>query len=447
MLTRRQLLKSGCALTVASGAAVHFGQAQGDVYDDADQYRALVCVTLGGGADSYNMLVPTNASAQFNYQKRRGHLALNQNELLPLHRGDEKGWSFALHPGMSEIQKLYASNEIAFLANVGPLQGPVDRSGDIHQPDLSHSNLIARWQYGVDNQRLRTGWAGRAADALARCGLQSELPINISLSGRNVMQLGACSMPANLQLSPYQQCSGSPVGVNFTHFNEQLVDKAIKNGRPRSVGNKARLLEKVATESRLIVKDVVADTPKLKTIFASDSFSADMEQVARIIAARIKLQSRRQIFFVQFDGWDQHHELLKNQTALLPILSRGLSAFRDALKEIDAFDSVTTFTTSEFGRCLESNHSGSDHGWGGHQIVMGGAAQGGRIFGDYPDLSSSNPLDVGGGSFMPTTSMDEYLTELVLWLGVPISEMAYVLPDLSKFWSVGSKSPPLGMLV
>jgi len=401
---------------------------------------------LGGGADSFNMLVPTDVQAHRNYEKRRGCLALNQNELLPLHRCDCKGRSYALHHGMREIQELYAAGEIALLANAGPLQKPVGRSGSVRFPDLSHSGLIARWHHGAANHRLHTGWAGRVADVLGDSGWQNQLPTNISMSGRNVMQLGACSTAANLQSSPYQQRSGLPVGVNFSYFNEQLAERAISSGRPWVARYKTRLLEKVETECRLIVKDAVADTPEFKTCFASDSFSSDLEQVARIIAARSKLGARRQIFFVQFDGWDQHHQLLENQAILLPMLSRGLAAFRDALIEHDAFDDVTTFTTSEFGRSLESNHSGSDHGWGGHHIVMGGGVKGGCIFGEYPGLANGSPLDIGGGSFVPTTSMDEYLAELVLWLGTPVSEMSYVLPDVSKFWSVSSRTPPLGIL-
>jgi uncharacterized protein (DUF1501 family) len=446
MLTRRQFLKSGCTLTAASGAFALFDDAQAEGAVGAPQYRALVCISLGGGADSFNMLVPTDAPAHQHYAKRRGGLALNRNELLPLHRGDRKGRSYALHYGMREIQELYAADEIALLANVGPVQGPVNRSGSVRMPDLSHSGLIARWQHGTADQRLRTGWAGRVADVLGDYGGQNQLPTNISMSGRNVMQIGACSTAASLQSSPYQQRSGLPVGVNFSYFNEQLAERAISAGRPWGVRYNTRLLEKVETECRLAVEDVVSDTPEFKTCFASDSFSADLEKVARIIANRSCLGARRQIFFVQFDGWDQHHQLLKNQAALLPMLSRGLAAFRDALIEHDAFDEVTTFTTSEFGRSLESKHSGSDHGWGGHHIVMGGGVQGGRIFGDYPNLASGSPLDIGGGSFMPTTSMDEYLAELVLWLGVPISDMSYVLPDVSKFWSVSSRTSPLGML-
>ncbi len=445
MLTRRQFLESGCALAAASGATTFFGNAQAEVSAGAPHYRALVCISLGGGADSFNMLVPTDASSHRNYRKRRGNLALKSNELLPLHRGDCEGRSYALHYGMPEVHELYTAGEIALLANAGPLPGPAGRPGSAHMPDLSHSGLIARWHRGAHDHRSRSGWAGRVADVLGDYGSQSRLPINISMSGRNVMQLGACSAAANLQSRPYRQHSGLSAGVDFSYVNQQLAEQAINARRPGAVRRKIQLLEKVETECRSVVEDVIADTPEFKTRFTSDSFSADLQQVARIIAARDRLGARRQIFFIHFDGWDHHHQLLKNQVILLPMLSRGLAAFRDALIEHGAFDDVTTFTTSEFGRSLESNGSGSDHGWGGHHIVMGGGVQGGRIFGDYPDLANGSPLDIGGGSFMPTTSMDEYLAELVLWLGMPVSEMPYVLPDVSKFWSVSSRTSPLGM--
>jgi uncharacterized protein (DUF1501 family) len=405
-----------------------------------------VCIALGGGADSFNMLVPTDASSHRNYKKRRGNLALNSHELLPLHRGDCEGRSYALHAGMREVQELYSAGEIALLANAGPLQGPVGYPDSARMPDLSHSGLITRWHRGTDDHRSHSGWAGRVADVLGDYGLQSRLPTNISMSGRNMMQLGACSAAANLQSSPYRQHPGLSAGVDFSYVNQQLAEQAISAGRPGSVRRKARLLEKVETECRLIVENAVADTPEFKTRFASDSFSADLEQVARVIATRNIIGARQQIFYIHFDGWDHHHQLLENQAILLPMLSRGLAAFRDALIEHDAFDDVTLFTMSEFGRSLESNGSGSDHGWGGHHIVMGGAVQGGRVFGHYPNLANGSPFDIGGGSFVPTTSMDEYLAELVLWLGTPASDMSYVLPGVSKFWSVGSQTPPLGIL-
>jgi uncharacterized protein (DUF1501 family) len=392
------------------------------------------------------MLVPTDASSHRNYAKRRGELALNRDELLPLRRGDCEGRSYALHNGLREVHEIYAAGAIALLANTGPLQGPVDGPGGARVPDLSHSDFIARWQHGTADHKSRSGWAGRVADVLGNYDWQDRLPTNISMSGRNVMQLGTCSVAANLQSSPYRQRSCLSTGVDFLYVNEQLAERVISAGRPGGVRRKTRLLEKVETECTVIVEDAVADIPEFKTRFAPDSFSADLELVAQVIAARSRLGVRRQIFFVHFDGWDHHHKLLESQAVMLPILSRGLAAFREALIEHDAYDDVTTFTISEFGRSLESNGGGSDHGWGGHHIVMGGAVSGARIYGHYPHLANGSHLDIGGGSFVPTTSMDEYLAEMVLWLGTPGSDLPYVLPNVSKFWSVSSRTTPLGML-
>ncbi len=429
-----------------SSATTLIGDAQAEISADAPDYRALVCVSLGGGADSFNMLVPTDTSSYRNYATRRGDLALNRNELLPLRRGDKDGRSYALHSGMREVHDLYSAGDVALLANAGPLQGPIRRPTGASIPDLSHSDLIAHWHHGSADRKSHSGWAGRAADVLANCGWQDRVPANISLSGRNVMQLGAFSAAANLQSSPYQRRSGLPAGVDFSYVNEQLAEQAINAGRPGSARRKTQSLDKIETESRLILEDAVADTPEFKTRFAPDPFSADLQQVARIIAARSKLGARRQIFFVHFDGWDHHHKLLQNQAMLLPILSRGLAAFRDALIEHDAFDDVTTFTMSEFGRSLESNGSGSDHGWGGHQILMGGAVRGEHVYGHYPNLANGSPLDIGRGVFAPTTSTDEYFAELALWLGIPESQLQYVLPNISAFYLPSNNVPPLGFL-
>ncbi|MCP5092876.1 MAG: DUF1501 domain-containing protein [Gammaproteobacteria bacterium] len=446
MLTRRQFLESSCAVAAVSGAATLLGDTHAENSAGAPEYRALVCIALGGGADSFNMLVPTDTASYRSYAKRRGDLALNRKELLPLRRGDGDGRSYALHNGMREVHELYSAGEVALLANAGPLEGPVCRAGGGRMPDLSHSDFIARWHLGQADHRSRSGWAGRVADVLADYSGQDRLPTNVSMSGRNAMQLGARTVAANLQSSPFRQRAGLPAGVDFSYVNEQLAERAISAGRPRDIRRKTRLLDKAETQSRSIVEDAISDAPAFKTRFAPDSFSGDLEQVAQIIAARSRLRVRRQIFFVHFDGWDHHHKLLESQAMLLPILSRGLAAFRDALIEHDAFDDVTTFTISEFGRSLESNGGGSDHGWGGHHIVMGGAARGGRIYGHYPDFADGNPLDIGGGSFVPTTSMEEYLAEMVLWLGTPVSELPYVLPDVSKSCSVSRRTSPMGML-
>ena len=445
MLTRRQFLETGCALAAAPGTAALINDAQARVAAEVPEYRALVCISLGGGADSFNMLVPTDGSRYSTYRERRGNLALSPDELLTLQRGDGAGGSYALHVGLREVHKLYSAGEIAILANAGPLERPNHYRGVRRVPDLSHAGLIARWQYGTAGRRPHSGWAGRAADFFADLGWHGLVPVNISLSGRNATQLGEHTVPAILRSSPNQRRSDLPASVDFSYINEQLADSAMSRGRPGSRLRRSRRLESVAADSKRALEDAFKGVAAINTSFAPESFSADLAEVARIIAARRRLRVRRQLFFVQFDGWDHHHQLRQSLSVLLPELSRGLAAFRDALVELGVFDDVTTFTTSEFGRSLESNGSGSDHGWGGHHIVMGGAIRGGRVYGRYPDLSAHNPLDAGGGSFMPTTSMEEYLGELLAWLGIPPADLPDVLPDSPKFWSLGSSMRPVGM--
>jgi uncharacterized protein (DUF1501 family) len=446
MFTRRQFIKSGCAVAAAAATSrlLASGMNAGDLVG-VPGYRSLVCITLAGGADSFNMLVPMDPSPYRHYAKRRGELALTREELLPLSGVDREGQSFALHSGMSEIHSMYSAGEVAMVANVGSLPSPSAKPGEVCSPDLSHSNLIANWQHSSDDNKTRTGWAGRAADVMKRYDWLARVPTNISMSGRHVLQLGNNSCAANLQLNAYRQRLSSSVSVDFSYVNEQLTERAIAFGRPRAVSRKKRWLDLTENESRIIINDAIADVPDFKTRFSPDSFSKDLEHVARVIAARNKLGARRQIFYIHFDGWDHHHHLLENQAKMLPILSRGLATFRDALIELDVFDAVTTFTTSEFARSLEPNGGGSDHGWGGHNIVMGSGLNGGKIYGQYPDISNSSPLDTGGGCFTPTTSMDEYLAEMMLWFGIPLSDLPYVLPDLSRFWSAKSRDAPIGL--
>ncbi|MCB1731318.1 MAG: DUF1501 domain-containing protein, partial [Halieaceae bacterium] len=145
-------------------------------------------------------------------------------------------------------------------------------------------------------------------------------------------------------------------------------------------------------------------------------------------------------------GWDHHDDVLPNQAAMLPMVSAGLLEFRNALRELAILDAVTTFTTSDFGRTLTSNGKGSDHGWGGHHIIMGGSVNGGAFYGDYPEISPGNPLDLGRGIYAPTTSVDEYFAELARWFGVPASDLPRVLPNVTRFYSPQSAELPLGML-
>jgi len=185
--------------------------------------------------------------------------------------------------------------------------------------------------------------------------------------------------------------------------------------------------------------------PFSRAASAPEPFSASLRQIARIIGACAAFGAGRQTCFVQVGGWDHHDEVLNNQARMLPAISRGLMEFRNALVELGVFDAVTTFTTSDFGRTLTSNGKGSDHGWGGHHLIMGGAVGGGRILGTYPTLAASSPLDTGRGVYIPTTPVDVYFAELALWLGVSVADLDVVLPNVRRFYSPETDPLPLAI--
>jgi len=340
---------------------------------------------------------------------------------------------------MPELQELYDKGEAAFVANVGALNKPLSRaelkSNINFGPEqlLSHTGQINHWQTGSSQLQSASGWGGRTADLLQHILPNDDIPISISMSGANLFQLGNKTLPCNCE-SPktHSLISKHSVGIDFDFVTSQLANEAYRNLH----GASSNLLETeitINTKTGVGTYDERDQSPDLQATFAQDHFSQQLSKVAQIISERDPKKSARQIFYVSFSGWDHHHQLLANQAAMFPVLSQGLLSFRNALSELGLFEDVTTFTVSEFGRSLTSNGSGSDHGWGGHQIVMGGGIRGAQVYGHYPELSSLNPLNIGHGVYAPTTSNDQYFAKLALWLGVPLSKIGYVLPNLWAF--------------
>ncbi|MEM7010577.1 MAG: DUF1501 domain-containing protein, partial [Verrucomicrobiota bacterium] len=186
--------------------------------------------------------------------------------------------------------------------------------------------------------------------------------------------------------------------------------------------------------------------PNFTTVFSPGYVSGAFQMIAKTIAARQTLNVKRQTFFVLLGGWDHHDEVLNNMTNMLPLVSKGLSEFNSAMTELGIQDKVTTFTASDFARTLTSNGQGSDHGWGGNHIVMGGAVNGGQIYGTYPNLYEGNPLDTGRGRLIPTTSVDEMFAELAKWFGVSSADLDSLFPNLDRFYDSSSSSLPLGFM-
>jgi len=444
MLTRRRFLSGSCAFGVAAATSPLLSSASTTRHTAYPGYRAIVCILLGGGNDSFNMLVPHGRRRYEAYRSMRGDLALEWQELLELPRGNAREGRLALHPGMQELHELYDAGRAAIMTNVGTLSlRPTHDS--LPDEAMAHAAQLRQWQT-CGPVSATTGWAGRIADLMQADCSENSLAMNLSLSGANVLQVGGRTLPVQIECGN-RRCPQVPIGVDFQYLNNQLAER-LENSACHDTSGRIAGPQLVANSNTLrAIAEAPALPQEISTLFADDPLSRRLADVTRIIATRFSATAKRQIFFVQFDGWDHHQKLLQSQATMLPMLSRGLKSFHDALQSLDALDDVTTFTTSEFGRSLISNGNGSDHGWAGNQIVMGGAINGGRLLGDYPDLSADSPLHIGGGIIAPTTANDEYFAELARWLGVPPAGLPYVLPGLAALRARPNRPKQLGLFI
>ncbi|MCG8462665.1 MAG: DUF1501 domain-containing protein, partial [Holophagales bacterium] len=418
-----------------------------------DEYRALVCLFLAGGNDSFNMLVPRGSAEHAEYAAIRGDLALSAGSLLPISPATSDGREYGVHPGMPEVQQLFDAGQLAFVANVGSLVEPTTKpdilSGIAKLPLglYSHSDQIMHWQTSLPDQRASLGWAGRTADLLRASNSDNTVSMNISLAGTNVFQTG--TQVVSYAIQPAGNGSIGPTGYNGTSPLDQLRTAAINSLLDQHYQNlfmdTFAKSKRSAIDAHLLFSSAVGMVPPLTTSFSDNPVSQSFQMIARTIAARQTLGVRRQTFFLLFGGWDHHDEVLNAQAAMLPVVSKALGEFHAALTEIGALDDVVTFTASDFARTLTSNGQGSDHAWGGNHMVMGGPVMGGDIYGSYPQLFADNDLDTGRGRLLPTASCDEYFADLALWLGVAPSDLATVLPNVERFYSPGS-TPPVGFL-
>ena len=427
-------------------------------FDGNDDYKALVCLFLAGGNDSFNMLVPSGNAEYAEYQQTRSDLALPQGSLLALNGSDAQGRTFGVHPSMPEVQQLFNSNKLAFVSNVGTLVEPTTKasyeSGAARLPLglYSHIDQIAHWQTSVPDSRTSVGWGGRTADLLKSLNDNQNISMNISLSGTNTFQAGTTVVDYAIESSG----TGS---IGYTGFDEpdgamhmlkkaaieSMLDLQYQNLFEQTFVNTTR----TSIDNHAQFSGAIAGVQPFTTQFSANGISQAFQMVAKTIAARQVLGFKRQTFFIMFGGWDHHDEVLNNQLAMLSVVSKALSEFNAVLEELQIAEKVTTFTASDFGRTLTSNGQGSDHAWGGNHMVMGGAVNGGQIYGEYPPLYLGNPLDVGEGrgNLIPTISCDEYFAELAMWFGVTRAELATVFPNIGRFYDTANPTPPVGFLL
>jgi uncharacterized protein (DUF1501 family) len=414
-------------------------------------YKALVCVLLAGGADSFNMFVPYDAARYSAYASFRADLALAHDTLLPLIYTGPNAETYGVHPGLGGAKSLFDQGKLAFITNVGTLAEPTDKvsyaAGTVRLPLglFSHADQISQWQTSVPDRRIATGVAGRMADIVTAGAPQGPISMNISVSGSNVFQTGQVVTDYSLDATDGVRLVAGYRDANaavFTTALDTMLAASYNDPFRRSYAKNLRN----AIDSGIAFKAALDAAPLLNTTFSSGLFSTSLAQIAKVISVRDVLGSGRQTFFVSVGGWDHHDDVIANQARMLPAIGQGLAEFRQALVELGVDDQVTTFTISDFGRTLTSNGKGSDHGWGGNQLVMGGAVAGGNVYGAYPDLTPDNGLDVGRGRYIPTTSVDAFYAELALWFGIAPGELDLVLPNIRRFYSPESMTPPVGFM-
>ncbi len=424
----------------------------------ASDHRALVCLFLSGGCDTFNVLVPRGAAEYAEYKSARGGIALPQSALLPINPLGSPGVTLGLHPGLPGIQSLFEAGRAAFVANVGTLVERVTKA-DYNSDDgakrfpinlYSHSDQVEQWHTSTPDIRSAKGWAGRAADLIHDLNANQTVSMNISLTGANIWQSGENTLEYTVSTDgaiglegydPSDTDEWSTVPIRTHAVDSQL---AFQYEHLLSQAFNAKKIS--ALDAYTLFNNAVNVTLPASVTFPDSYLSQQFQMVAKAIAGHTTMGQSRQTFFIEYGGWDHHDGVIPNQAQMLPEVDAAVKAFYDCLAAMGLQDNVTLFTASDFGRTLSTDNDGSDHAWGGNHFVVGGAVNGKRIYGQYPQLYVDNPLDVERGRLIPEVSVDEYFAELALWFGVPRSDLHLVLPNIGNFFSTGGTGTPLGFL-
>jgi uncharacterized protein (DUF1501 family) len=419
------------ALAATSAGAARAASAPPD-------YKALVCLFLNGGNDGDGFIVPTDAGSYAAYATARGALAVDRAALLPLApRRYADGRTYGLHPSTPELRTLFAQGRLAVLANVGTLLRPTSlaqyRSGSGLPPQLfSHVDQVMHWQSSLPDRPFATGWGGRLADLTDAFNSSERISMAITLNGANSFQVGRT----------VTQLAVNPTGVQLLNGYGAGGNTGLRYAGAKSLlaAPRSNLLEAAfgatgtnAIENSEVLSAALAGVPALATPFPGSFTGSRLAMIARLIAAAPALGLKRQIFFCQLGGFDLHAGQVGAHGLLLAEVSAAMAAFHAATVELGVANQVTTFTASDFGRTYVVNGDGTDHGWGNHQLIMGGAVKGGDIYGRMPSLVVNGPDDVGRGRWIPSTSVDEYKATLATWFGVSATDLTTVLPNLGRF--------------
>jgi uncharacterized protein (DUF1501 family) len=507
---RRNFLRQASALGLLTGSAAPLALnllAAGEAAAQAapSDYRALVCVFLFGGNDAFNMVLPTDAASFNAYTSTRNQapdsIALlapgtapvagaaagspaRLGGVLPLNPLDAQGRSFALHPLLTNLAGLFNTEQrLAILPNIGPLVMPTTkalyatRSHPRPASLFSHNDQQNTWM-ALGPEGATAGWGGRIGDLLASGNSRAAFT-TISAAGNAVFLAG--NTVRQYQLSTLGPIRLAANGAGQTYGSTD-VTAALERIASRSRGGHVFETDLAAISQRAIEAEAALRTTltapgtapfgtpatsynqgndpllrytnPLTGALAPNNLAQQLQVVARMIQAGQSGATgvRRQVFFVSMGGFDNHDLQNRNHADLMARLNHALAYFDSALGGLGARGNVTTFTASDFGRTFTSNGDGTDHGWGAHHFVMGGAVRGRQLVGRFPTLSVKNPTNsnfdgsadqLGNGSLLPTTSVDQLGATLAGWMGLSPAQALEIFPNLAN-WDAGARN--LGFL-
>ena len=435
-VNRRSFIRYAALTAAGSAAGLRPFGALNSLAQSATDYKALVCVFLFGGNDANNTLIQFDTAGYANYAAIRGPLTLPQSSLIQLAQAP----NFALNPNLPDIAKLFDSKAAALVTNVGTLVAPTTKTAYQHGATVptnlfSHPDQQLEWQNASQSGSTQSGWAGRIADALTTSSNPNGLvPMITSVAGDTLFCNGTASTPVSV----------SPGNLGGANCSEGTTECAAQQATAQALLQFDSGLSLVQADNTItsnaynyakVLTAATSSLPGLLTTFPTAGLGPQLKQIAQIIQARAALGVSRQIFFAGIGNFDTHSDQVAQQGVLLASISPALAAFYQATQELGVSSNVTTFTMSDFSRTFQPNsNTGSDHAWGSHHIVLGGAVKGGQMYGTFPTLALNGPDDSGtNGRWVPTTGSVQYAATLASWFGVSASQMATIFPNIGSF--------------